>query len=519
MAEQLSFLEALERPTLEALFKPDAIFDLDDADLLARVPEDTRYDKKSSRVQAATLAQLLSAFGNGPAIEGGVIAVGIEDDGTIGGCKGLPENRIADIESAGRDRCLDGRFTTRKLECTNARGEDDFIVLIRAYYVENRLVELTDGNAFCREGDKTRRLTEAEKQEFRINKGERAFELEPCNLSYPDDFRAPDVARFARQLRASRDGSPSITDEELLQSMRMGRVRDGAFIPNNVCALLFAKDPQLVFPGAYIHFLRYNGTEEKTGSAYNVIKDRMITGTVMEVIKEAANVVDSNLREFTEFKQGKFYPIPEYPRDAWYELIVNAVVHRSYHDKNSPIFIKMFDDHFTVQSPGAFMPQITPDNMFHKPRNPFLMFALREFGEVRLIGEGTQRIRREMSEAQLPDPRFVGTNNAVVAALYNEVANRTNSLDSEAYKILGEALSFSLDADERRLVNFVIENKTIKPTDALRVLSTAYWQTAQTKLQRLVDRGILDFHTSKKRDPNSYYTLRDPRGTNGRHSS
>jgi ATP-dependent DNA helicase RecG len=136
------------------------------------------------------------------------------------------------------------------------------------------------------------------------------------------------------------------------------------------------------------------------------------------------------------------------------------------------------------------------------------MFALREYGEVRVIGEGTQRIKREMSEAKLPAPRFAGSNHAVTVSLYNEIANRTNSLDSEAYKMLGEALSFSLDPDERRIVNFVIENKTIKPTDALRVLSTTYWQTARAKLQRLVDRGILDFHSAKKRDPNSYYTLR-----------
>jgi ATP-dependent DNA helicase RecG len=168
----------------------------------------------------------------------------------------------------------------------------------------------------------------------------------------------------------------------------------------------------------------------------------------------------------------------------------------------------MFDDHFVVQSPGAFMPQVTPDNLFHKPRNPFLMFALREFGEVRVIGEGTQRIKREMTDAKLPAPRFQGSHHAVTASLFNSIANRTNSLDSEAYKLLGEALSFSLDPDERRLVNFTIENGSIKPTDALRVLTTTYWQTARAKLQRLVDRGILEFHSSKKRDPNSFYTLR-----------
>jgi ATP-dependent DNA helicase RecG len=518
MPTQLSLidlLEQLEQPTLEGLFKPDRIFRRDDISFFLELPEDTRFDKKSNRVQAQTLATLLSAFGNGPAVEGGVVAIGIEDNGAVSGCKSLSHQKLHDIETAGRDRCLDGRFECRRLACKNSKGEDDFIVLLRIFYVENRVVECTDGTAFCREADTTRKLTDTEKQEFKINKGERAFELEPCALNYPQDFRIKDIAKFTTQIRAARDGSPDISDEEVLQSMRMGKIRTGEFIPNNVCALMFAADPQLVFPGAYVHFLRYNGVEEKTGAAYNVIKDRIVGGTILEIIREAASAIDSNLREFTEFRNGKFYPHPEYPRDAWYELLVNACVHRSYHDKNTPIFVKMFDDHFVVHSPGAFMPQVTPENLFHKPRNPFLMFAIREYGEVRLIGEGTKRIQREMIEAHLPAPKYIGTNSGVTAALFNEIANRTNALDADAYKILGEALSFSLDADERRIVNFVIENKTIKPTDALRILSTTYWQTARAKLQRLVDRGILEFHTSKKRDPNSYYTLRERPPQNG----
>jgi ATP-dependent DNA helicase RecG len=516
MMTQLSLLALLERPTLEALFKPDMIYESNDPEFLRKLPEDTRFDKKSGRATDDKLATLLSAFGNGPAVEGGVIAIGIEDDRTIGGCASLPAQHIAEIESGGRAKCQDGRFECRRLPVQNRRGEDDFIILMRVFYVENRLVECTNGSAYCREADSTRRLSDTEKQEFRINKGERAFELETCPLKYPADFREPEIRKFVRQIRESRGGSEDISDEHVLQTMRLGRIVSGTFMPNNVCALLFADDPQVVFPGSYVHFLRYNGTTEKSGSEYNVIKDRIINGTVLEIIRETASTVDSNVRDFTEFKNAKFYPRPEYPRDAWYELIVNACVHRSYHDRNSPVFVKMFDDHFVVQSPGAFMPQITPENMFHKPRNPFLMFALREFGEVRIIGEGTQRIRREMSEAHLPEPKFGGTTHSVTAALYNEIANRTNSIDSEAYKILGEALSFSLDADERRIVNFVIENKTIKPTDALRILSTTYWQTARAKCQRLVDRGILDFHSSKKRDPNSYYTLRGKTDADGR---
>ena len=77
MADQLSLLDLLDRP-VEGLFKPDQIFDTQDATLLTRLTEDDRFDRKSGRVQARGLATCLSAFGNGPSILGGVIAVGIE---------------------------------------------------------------------------------------------------------------------------------------------------------------------------------------------------------------------------------------------------------------------------------------------------------------------------------------------------------------------------------------------------------------------------------------------------------
>ncbi|USU05307.1 hypothetical protein NF701_00425 [Sphingomonadaceae bacterium OTU29THOMA1] len=506
--DQLSFLDLLEKPRLDALFKPDQIFESDDPAFICRLTEDTRFDRKSGRIDANGLAVCLSAFGNGPAVEGGVVAVGIEKDGRVTGCKRLAEHKLQEIESGGRDNCPDGRFETRRVDILNESGEDDFLILIRIYYVESRLVSLTNDQAYIRQADKSRRLTDAEKQEIRISKGERSFELEATTLSYPSDFRLQDMANFVSRIRKSREVSTDVASEQILQSLRLGRYTNGIFVPNNVCALMFATDAQQVFPGAYVHFLRYNGTEAKTGSQYNVIKDRMIEGTILDVIKETAVALDANLREFTEFRNGKFFSVPEYPRDAWYEAIVNAICHRSYHARNSPVFVRMFDDHLEVESPGAFMPSVTPENLFHKPRNPFLMFVLREYGEVRCISEGTARIFREMDEARLPKPSFRGSDVSVSVTFKNEVANRTNSLDSEAYRALGEALSFSLDSDERKIVNYVIENGAINVSDALRILSTTYWHTAKAKLQRLVSRNILDFHSTKHRDPNAFYSLK-----------
>jgi len=118
-----------------------------------------------------------------------------------------------------------------RLQVRTHDSREDFIIRARIHYVEDRLVELTNGTAYCRESDRSRRLSEAEKQEIRINKGERAFELEQCALSFPDDFRAADLARFARQIRQVRDGSVDVSDIQIFESMRLGKSRGGSFRP------------------------------------------------------------------------------------------------------------------------------------------------------------------------------------------------------------------------------------------------------------------------------------------------
>lgn len=222
MAKQLSMLELLERPTVEALAKPDQVFSSDDWRFVVQHPENTRFDRKSARIAPVGLAECLSAFGNGPAVEGGVVLIGVEKDGEVTGCSGLSEDKIQQLEYMGRDNCVDGRFVTNRLEVVNSSGKPDFVIRARIYFVEDRLVELTNGQAFCRESDKNRRLTEAEKAEIRINKGERAFELEACPLVYPDDFRTSQIARFAALIRSARDGSDDISDEQVLESLRFG---------------------------------------------------------------------------------------------------------------------------------------------------------------------------------------------------------------------------------------------------------------------------------------------------------
>jgi len=82
VSQQLSLLEVLERPTVEALVKADHVFASEDWKFVTEHPENTRFDRKSARIAPVGLAECLSAFGNGPAVEGGVVIIGVEKDGT-----------------------------------------------------------------------------------------------------------------------------------------------------------------------------------------------------------------------------------------------------------------------------------------------------------------------------------------------------------------------------------------------------------------------------------------------------
>jgi ATP-dependent DNA helicase RecG len=122
------------------------------------------------------------------------------------------------------------------------------------------------------------------------------------------------------------------------------------FEPSLGCALLFANDPRVIVPGAYIRVLRYDGAEEQFGRNLNIIADRQVEGPLPLQITAAKSFISSQIRNFTRLgRDGRFATNPEYPEDVWLEAVINAVVHRSYNLKNMNIFVKMFEDKFVVE--------------------------------------------------------------------------------------------------------------------------------------------------------------------------
>jgi len=484
-----------------------------DSVLLSSLGEDRRSERKSARIAPRDLGDYFSMWSNTPG--GGLIFVGIEKDGEITGFSGCSPDQINDIDDAARVYCCDSRYESKRVVVRKLNGSDDFVLAIKVNYRPERVVKTGSGKAFKRVSDKIHQLSEEEIRELQIAKGEVSYELEASPLKFPDDFNMNLVEEFIRNVVRQNDLNLPHETTEVLTHQHLGKNRNGIFTPNNACCLLFARDPLDQFPGCKIRFMRYDGEVELTGEKYNVVKDVTADGPIPILLKSAEQIISSQLREYSALgSDGRFYSMPEYPPMAWYEAIVNAVVHRSYSLRNMNIFVYMFDDRLEVKSPGALPPMVTPENIFtvHHPRNPFLMNALRYFGLVKCANEGTRRMRDAMLDVKLPPPVFSESHNVggnVVVCLKNNYKQRRKYIDKNAANhVISEALFKSLSTEEVSLINYVCEYKTINVSQAMKVIGRE-WGTTRKRLDCLEKKGIFQRKHRKDllRDPNAHYFL------------
>jgi len=511
---QLQFDFKAPLPTLPQLWTPDDIYLTCDEATVRRFSEDNRVERKLGTLNQKLLSEYVAMWSNTQP-SGGVTFLGVDDDGKLVGCKRVEQAHINDLQAV-RALCPDARLEFKTVPIKNAKGQDDFILVMRVYYRENKLVETTDGQAFVREGDRKRRLTETEKREIRLNKGELDVEAERTPLTYPDDFQDDVLSMYRHEYLAKRELDPKrFTLEDVLTLSKLGRRTNRGFEPNLACALLFAKDPRVVVPGAYIRVLRYDGTEEQFGRKLNVIADRMIDGPIPFQLYEADRFISSQIRNFTRLgSDGKFATNPEFPKDVWLEAIVNAVAHRSYNLKNMNIFVKMFEDKLVVESPGAFLPPTTAETVIgaHNPRNPNLMWALYYLEYVQCAFEGTRRMRDEMRAANLPDPIFVQRTSGhyqVSVTLKNDAEHRKMFVRTEAAAGINPKLYASLTESERMIVNYLADQDNVNVKDAGRVIAMD-WRATKMVLDGLERKKLIVRSPGNPRSRHRFYYLRRP---------
>lgn len=249
---------------------------------------------------------------------------------------------------------------------------------------------------------------------------------------------------------------------------------------------------------------------QKVGTEINIIKERTFDGAIPNIIKEAREFINTQLREFQYLDEdGKFKIMSEYPEFAWLEGIVNALTHRNYSIRGEHIKVLIFDDRLEIISPGLLPNIVTIEYILNQRylRNPRIARTLCEFGWVKEMNEGVKRIYSEMEKLFLKKPKYSEPNRNVLLILENNILNRSMRTLDKIKDIISEKKFENLSEDEKIILHFMYnsgEKVTIKKATELVGRGSTF---CRKLLKNLEEKGLLVWHGYSVNDSTQYYTL------------
>lgn len=179
-----------------------------------------------------------------------------------------------------------------------------------------------------------------------------------------------------------------LTDEELDKALQLVKEEAGVLYPTVTGMLLLGREDRIaeLLPTAKAVFQVLEGTKVRKNE--QTAKPLLATFEMFEEYMKAWNPE-------REMEYGLFrVPIPEFSEAAYREGLVNAFCHRDY-TVIQAVRVAIEDEGLTISSPGGFIEGVNLKNLLTvEPhgRNPVLADALKRIGLAEKTGRGIDRI-------------------------------------------------------------------------------------------------------------------------------
>ena len=335
------------------------------------------------RGKVSGLGREICAFANS---EGGVILLGVDDDGTVVGIG--RHNRVkSQVQSIARS--ADPAIAVE----VESIGE---VLCVRVPPQRGKPYSF-GGRFFMRDGASTQQMSRDEVHELFHAVGAIRFDEAPCRrFSLDEDIGEDNWALFRRRARIPEGMEP----ETALRNLNL-LAADGRM--TNAGAWLLAKDITKFSLSAEVVCGLFRGADKT-----HIIDRRGFDGDVCTMIDDAMAWIESKINvNYIITGAVRRQERPELPLDAIREAVVNAVAHRDYRS-NASVHIYLFHDRLEVVSPGGLPPGMTEAELGvrSKPRNGLLFRLLHRMDAVEHIGTGIRRIRDLCREWDVAAPIF-----------------------------------------------------------------------------------------------------------------
>jgi len=396
--------------------------------------ETSGVEFKRDDVHPDQLAKEIAALLN---LEGGIILLGVEDDGNISGMTRERQHAEQWVLNVCRNNLYPSVIPYWE---TIRWDESTMIGIIRLPEDSpDKPYKARRGSSwitFIRVGSTSREATREEEARLYQASGLVRYDLRPVPGSSMMDLDFRRLTCYFKDIREQ--DCPSQENEDawemlLINTDFMVKLKEKA-VPTVGGILLFGKNPKRFLPQVGMTAVAYPGTEKDYATIERSVLRGPITplyssnGEILEngLVEQAMDFVRRNTAVEAWIDEGgrRQDRWKDFPLDAVRECIVNAVVHRDYTITVTDIEISIYDNRMEVISPGRLPNTVTVEKIrfgYRATRNELIKDVMRDYRYIEATGLGIPRkIIKGMLEHNGTEPDLVEEEDRFVVRLWKK---------------------------------------------------------------------------------------------------
>ncbi len=314
--------------------------------------------------------------------------------------------------------------------------------------------------------------------------------LEGTSFDSLDPLEFERVRQTSSRLKGDRH-LLELSDRDLATALRLVESHDERMVPNVAGMLLLGKKDVLrrLVP---THEVRFQVLDIQG----NVKVNDVFCSPLVNVLQEMEARFSARNEE-REFMVGFLrVPVPDYSPIGYREAVNNAILHRDY-SRLGASYVQWQPDHLLITNPGGFPAGITPENILvhePKPRNPRLAEAFRRIGLVEQTGRGVDKIYMGQVRYGRPIPDYTRTDAEGVRVV---LRGGKPSLEFAAFVFEQEEKGEPLLLDDLIVLNTLFFERRVDSQHAGTLIQKGANEGRAT-LERLVERGFVEAKGERK---------------------
>ncbi|MCK4735230.1 MAG: putative DNA binding domain-containing protein, partial [Methanophagales archaeon] len=355
-----------------------------------------KVEFKPSSSQMDKIMECVSAFSN---TKGGTVVIGVSDKGEVLGVD-IGKRTIENLANRIKQNTDPKVYPSIHVE----EIEDKQVMDIEVVGGKQKPV-LAFGRAYKRVGKTNQKLGYEEIRNLALETSKVYWDERVCEDASLEDIDEDKVKYYLEKRQEIRGvKKPERMDlKTLLLNIKAAKEVNEKIKLTNAGILFFAKNPQRFILQSQLRLARFAGSELTRD-----FLDRLdCSGAIWEEIEQAEDFIRKNIRLFgfrTGFSFGRIDKL-EYPMKAIREGVINALIHRNYHEP-ADTRVMIFDDRIEIVNPGSFPEGVTPEKPRHIPVNPILCQLMYDVGFIEKYGTGIYMIKELCEEYGIQEPGY-----------------------------------------------------------------------------------------------------------------